>query len=296
MIDIGSYETRLKLAETIECDINDSCVDLYDDGHRTHLGASSIGDSCSRKLWYQFRHVKKGFHVADGDHAGRMLRLWQRGHDQEILINNWLSNAGYKVQMIDPETQEQFRFKLVDGHFGGSCDGKVWLPDKFKYPDPLLLEIKTCKDGAAFNNYSKEGVKIHNPQYYTQMCVYGYAFNIQYCLFIVINKNNDKLYIEIVQLSKDGAEFAIEKADDIINHETETGPNRVAMNPAFFSCKWCNFTNICHYQAANEVEKNCRSCKYASPDINGTWLCNKFNNNIPKDFIEKGCNSHEPIT
>ena len=166
MLDLSDYQTRLQLAETIECDINDACVELYDSGHRKHLGASSIGDRCARKLWYQFRWVKKGFFYAEDDHPGRMLRLWERGKLQELTVEQWLKKAGYKVETIDPETMAQFRFEDINDHFGGSCDGNVWLPDKYEYPEPLLLEIKTCKDGANFNNYAKEGVKLHNEQYW----------------------------------------------------------------------------------------------------------------------------------
>ena len=47
------------LVDTIDLQIEDASIDLFEDGHRNHLGASLIGDACSRKLWYTFRWVKK---------------------------------------------------------------------------------------------------------------------------------------------------------------------------------------------------------------------------------------------
>ena len=44
-----------------------------DNGWREHLGASEIGDPCSRKLWYLFRWV------AVKKFDARMLRLFARG-------------------------------------------------------------------------------------------------------------------------------------------------------------------------------------------------------------------------
>src|SRR5574344_3153084 len=45
---------------------------------RGYLGASSIGESCTRKLWYKFRFAKKE-QIDDA----RLMRLFNRGHLEE---------------------------------------------------------------------------------------------------------------------------------------------------------------------------------------------------------------------
>ena len=295
MIDLTDPQIRLELAETVRMDIDDACEALYESGHRKHLGASSLGDSCSRKLWYQFRWAKKGFRVGEDDHPGRMLRLWQRGTEQEQNIHIWLKQAGYTVEPVDPSTGEQWRFSDVSGHVGGSCDGQVWLPEKFEYPEPLLLEVKTVKGGASFNNYFKNGVKFENDKYYVQMCLYGYKLNLNHCLFLSVCKDNDKIYSEIVELNPEVAKFALERANEIVNSPIVPGPERISMHPSKFECKYCNYQQICHYGEDKEVDRNCRSCVHSQPAVDGQWFCNHYGNTIPEDFIPTGCDSHEAI-
>ena len=80
---------------------------------RNYLGASQIGDECARKLWYSFHWVALIHFPA------RILRLFQRGHNEEHQINKYLRDAGIDVYEVDEETGEQFGFKFAFGHGGG---------------------------------------------------------------------------------------------------------------------------------------------------------------------------------
>src|SRR4051812_24091994 len=62
--------------------------------HRSHLGASSIGEECWRKLWYTFHWVK--LQQAEG----RMRRLWNRGHREEEIFEGFLFWAGFRKREI----------------------------------------------------------------------------------------------------------------------------------------------------------------------------------------------------
>src|SRR5262249_8759959 len=111
---------------------------------------------------------------------------------------------------------------------------------------------------------------------------------LQYGLYIAVNKNDDDLHLEIVELDWNLSHDLINKAADIIN--AQVPPPRIAENPSYYSCKYCDKRGICW---DNEpVEINCRSCRYAKPVENAQWQCSLYNAIIPPDYIKKGCDKH----
>ena len=106
-----------------------------DDGFRQHLGASLIGKSCERALWYDFRWA------TPARFPGRMLRLFETGQLEEARLVRNLRRIGATVLEVDPETGRQWRVEAHGGHFGGSLDGvalglleapKTWHVLEFK--------------------------------------------------------------------------------------------------------------------------------------------------------------------
>lgn len=271
----ADVEARLELWE------EEYAIESFPAEHRSHLGASSIGEDCWRKLWYQFRWVK--LHQAEG----RMRRLWDRGHREEEIFEGFLRWAGFSVRNIDPKTDRQYVFSKVDGHYGGSTDGKLLI--RWAYNYPIIAEYKTFKDDL-FKKLKAEKVKASNPKYYAQMCSYGAEFEVKHALFYAVNKDTDELYRELVTLDWSYAKQLEKKASTIIY--ADTAPSKLNENAAFWKCKLCTFNGICHY--AEPVEINCRSCANAKPGPNGSWLCNLYGA-IPKDFIAKGCPQHKGI-
>lgn len=274
------------LAKKITEDVDAFCSDEYDDGFRTHLGCSSIGKECSRELWYDFRWIsRKKF-------DGRMQRLFQRGHREEEHAIKYLEGIGCTVWAFDPEKdpelpkeKRQITVSAHNGHFGGSVDAVIKLPERYGIDEPLLLSVKTSATGGLFTGYSNKGLQQHKPVYFAQECSYGKLMGIKYALFYVANKNDDDVYFEIVSLSEDVGETMINKAEVIIM--SNRPPEKISMNPTFQACAYCDKKGVCH--SGDKAEKNCRSCKHASPVENKEWFCAKHNGNIPKDFISKGC-------
>jgi hypothetical protein len=70
----------------------DSMVEANAKGPRPHMGASQIGKPCDRRLVYGFRHA------AHKQHSGRMLRLFSRGHKEEITLVQHLRDIGFEVR------------------------------------------------------------------------------------------------------------------------------------------------------------------------------------------------------
>ncbi len=254
--------------------------------HREHLGASVIGEKCSRKLWYAFRWVKLE------QHEPRMRRLFKRGHYEEEKFRALLSWMGFLVRSIDHLTKCQYHFSTVDGHYGGSGDSVALLP-WFQNAEDLriLVEYKT-HNTKSFTKLKADGLRKAKEQHFIQMSCYGRAFKIRYGLYLAINKDNDDIHFEFVELDWNLALLMEKKATDIIT--SQTPPPRISDNPAWFDCKYCQFQDICHHGEC--VEVNCRSCRNAQPIENGQWRCNLWNAVIPDTAaIMKGCPQHQSI-
>lgn len=293
MFNLNKTADLEKLAIQVLNDIDTNAQRKYDDGHRNHLGASLIGDECRRKLWYSFRWCAKE------KFAGRILRLFNRGHREEERNVEWLRDCGFTVWEFDESqppkadgTYPQFRISGCGGHFGGSTDGVVKFPDSYGELPYMLLEFKTNGTGSGFNSLRSEGFAKAKPIHWAQTCTYGYKMGLEYVMYINTNKNDDDMYIEIKKLDYAVAQHMESKAETIII--AREAPARLSDVPTNYKCKMCTFSNICHNGVLPEV--NCRSCKHAVPAENAEWYCEHHQNIIPKDVIKEACGFYEPIT
>lgn len=268
-----------KIVSTLETYAEEYSLEKYPAEHRNHLGISIVGDACARKIWYSFRWVKLE------QFSGRMRRLFSRGHKEEPHFEDFLLWAGIRTQTIDPATNKQYKLSGVEGHYGGSTDGigiVSWADNL-----PVIVEFKT-HNKRLFTELKEKKVKIAQPKHYAQMCGYGRGFKVKHGLYCAVNKDDDDWHFEFMELDWQYAEQLEKKASDIIT--SKIPPPRISDNPSFQECKWCDKFDICHNNAL--VEINCRSCKMAEPIADGKWKCNRFNAEIPKDWIAKGCPEH----
>lgn len=285
---------RDEIADQIYKDIEEYSRIIFDDGPRSHLGASEIGHKCSAYLWFHFRWTFVEMP------KGRMRRLWFRGDREEEIIIALLRGIGFDIAQVDVDGKQLRVAKTAGGHFGGSTDSRTKLPfrylnknqkqEPFSFQTPILLEFKTASD-KWFQPMFNSGVQKANDKYWTQLCVYAYKLRIRHVLFIAVNKNNDEWNIELLEADWALGEMMDRKAEYIITSLTR--PARLSENPSYFECRWCPAIGVCHFNAPKA--KNCRSCSYAQPADNGEWYCNMYRNNIPKDFIPKGCDVWQPI-
>lgn len=278
---------REELEKLILKDIDELCVKEYPNGFRDHLGASQMGDECSRKLWYIFRWIKSE------SFTGRMLRLFQVGHQAEPRFINYLRGIGFEVWERDPETNKQFRISGANGHYGGSLDGKCKAPTRYNISEELVFlnEFKTNGTGAGYANVATKTLDKSKPTHWAQMCQYGYKMQLKYGLYLIENKNDSDLTVKIVQLDWDLGKYLENKANDIIN--SRFPPARISDNPSYQACSWCTFAGQCHNN--EPVEINCRSCKNCQPIENGQWHCHRWNSVVPKEALPVGCPEHQSI-
>lgn len=278
--DLSQGYVRKDVAKRIVDDIDAYAVATYDDGNRTHLGASLVGADCTRATWYSWRWM------GVVSYSGRMQRLFQRGHLEELRFAEYVVGIGGTCQTVDPETGKQFRVSRLEGHFGGALDAKITLPLRYNCGTfELLGEFKTKGTGSGFNNLREKGIMVTNSQHYDQMSTYGRAYNYELSLYFTVNKNDDDLHAEIVPLSFKRAEEVERKADYIIR--AQVPPPRIAQSPTFTKCKQCNFNGVCHFNHKPAV--NCRSCQYAYPIADAEWFCAGYARTIPPEVIKVGC-------
>jgi hypothetical protein len=286
MLNLSNQTDRENLEEFIANDIDEFCADYYEQGHRDHLGASTLGEECWRKLLYGFRWAK----VERFD--GRMMRLFNVGHSAEPRFVTYLKGIGFDVKEFN-EDGKQFRVTGALGHYGGSLDGMCKAPERYQLSENIILSLsfKTNNTGAGFEKVNKEALQKAKPMHWAQECQYGYKTGIRYCIYMIENKNDSDLIIKVLELDWNYGAQLEKKAEQIIF--SKEPPPRISENPSIFNCKYCHLKDICHN--GEKPEKNCRSCRHSEPVENAEWKCNLHQDIIPKDFIKQGCEQWLPI-
>ena len=258
---------------------------------RGYLGASSIGKSCSRALWYGFRLSKQA------SFDGRMYRLFQSGHLQEPRVVADLRAIGCTVYDLDPSTGKQWAFSepATGHHLKGNADGVVLgVPQAPK--SAHILEIKTSGT-KAFAELQKHGVEKAKPEHFAQMMIYMHWTIARYgedgcrrALYVCVNKDTDEIYTERIEYSKTTAQAIVDKANAII--QAIEPPQRISNDASWYECKWCDYSAMCHGSAV--PAPTCRSCGYVTPEIDGDarWACAKRKSNLSFDEQLRGCESH----
>lgn len=280
------------VAEKLTLDIDAYAVRTYFEGHRWHLGASFVAHECSRYLWYVFRWCDSTIP------EGRVLRLFNRGHREEARYIEYLNGIGAKVwthdtsQPIKPDgSYPQFRMKEVNGHFGGSLDAAIQLPERYLINEVILGEFKTNGTGKGFTETRDLGMQINKHQHFGQMSCYGKAYGFKWGAYFITNKNDDDLEIQIIKLDWNLAAQLTTKAEKIIR--SKEPPPKLSLDPTFWKCVYCNMEPICHKGKKPQI--NCRSCKNAMPTFDAEWFCNVHNGVIPREIVPQACPQYRPI-
>lgn len=252
------------------------------DWRRDHLGASGIGRECAREIWYSFRWCTVP------DIEGRMLRLFEHGNIEETRVLSDLKNIGIEIYERDPETGKQISYREENNkHFSGSVDaiGKGFeeAPKTFH-----VVEIKSINQ-KGFQDVCKKGIKDARPVYYAQAQIYMHWTGLDRAFFIVVNKNTDEIYGERINHDKAFSDSLVAKAKHIAF--SDNPPARLYTNGKdAFGCRFCEHKAVCHEGKLPEI--SCRTCAFADPIPDGTWLCTRTKKPINSQEQRAGCDWH----
>lgn len=265
--------------------------DITNNDPRPYLGMSSIGGDCERKLWYGFHFVNP-----EQSHSQRTGRIFSTGHRAEAFmiadlkrigceVYRWVD--GKKVELMGTEkTSEQDTCTDIAGHFSGHTDGEVLnVPEAPKTSH--LLEMKTHND-KSFKDVVKNGVKKSKPTHWGQVQTYMHYRKLTRTLYIAYNKNDSDYYIERIVYDKDEALDYIRKASAIIMSEV---PPACKFPKTWFSCKWCDYRDICHEGDAPAA--NCRTCDESDICNDGKWECGLDGKELSKEAQLAGCEMYK---
>lgn len=194
---------------------------------RNYIGASLIGDECSRKIWYEY----KGY---EGEpHSPLLLRTFAIGKRLEGLVLDLIKESGLNV-INDDGTGSCMDSELP--YFRGTYDALLFKPR-------AILEIKTAKD-SSFKLFVKKGLKKWSPRYYSQLQAYMGMSEIYESYIVVINKDTSEIMDEHV-LFDEPHYLGLRQKAALIAGASIPLP-RISNSPLWFQCKQCQFNKICH--------------------------------------------------
>lgn len=209
---------------------------------RNYLGGSQIGVECSRRSQYYVM-------LADEREAvqPRIQRIFDVGNTLEGYMADLLRNAGFDVRTAKPDG-DQWGFSLADGRVQGHVDGVImgYNGTIRKMEFPCLVEFKTAK-ASTFRKFLLDGLMVNNSVYYSQVQFYQHNMNLlNDALFIMMNKDTQDMYYELVPHNPAHAERLVDKAADILDAiDGETLMPRAYVDKNNIGCKFCDFRDRC---------------------------------------------------
>ena len=209
---------------------------------RAYLGASRLGVACERALQFEYADAT----VDPGkEFPGRILRIFERGHDNEAQMVNWLRLAGFDLRTHGKDG-EQFGFSLLDGRLQGHIDSViVGGPDGFAYP--ALWENK-CLGAKSWRDLEKRHLAVSKPVYAAQVAIYQAYLELYEhpALFTAVNADTMEIYAERVPFDAALAQRMSDRAVKVIS-ATEAGDQlpRMTTEPSHVECRMCAWADRC---------------------------------------------------
>lgn len=208
---------------------------------RSYIGASSIGDECSRKIWYAYNGYEQELM------EWKVLCAIEDGHRTEALMAKRLRDAGIELY-TEREDGKQFGFNYNEffrGHYDGVGRGFLEAPNTWhvweckakneKYYNELLKLIDIHGE--------KEALKNWNYIYYCQAVLYMH-FEKLTRHYMTVAKAGGRDFIGIrTEENPKLAKALISKAERV--HKAKDPPERAFSGKDFYKCKWCDFRNEC---------------------------------------------------
>lgn len=214
---------------------------------RQYVGASSIGDRCERKLWYQLMEPEKG-----EKRPASLILAANDGHRSEAVMAEYLRKIpGVQLWTNDAATQgKQYGFSDHGGMYKGHVDGII-LGIPLAPKTPHIWEHKCCNQKKfealqklKSSESEKEVLKKWDYLYYCQAVTYMKYMDLTRHYTTVMLAGSRNLLTIRTDENKELANSLTEKARRILGYDT--APVGISTNPSWYECKFCRFTAHCH--------------------------------------------------
>lgn len=239
MLDFNSHDVSEHLGGLIDAAME---LEAAAQPARAYLGASSLGEDCSRRLQFQFFDAPKDF----GRHfPGRLLRVFARGHRVEGWMAEWLRLAGFDLRTHNDQGK-QFGFAAADGRVRGHADGVIVAgPGTFRYP--MLWENKAVGT-KTFREMQKKRLAASRPVYAAQIALYQAYLGLHEhpALFTAICADDMTIYAERIVFDRGLAQRASDRAVEILRACDAGEPlPRISTTPTHQTCRSCPWQDRC---------------------------------------------------
>lgn len=209
---------------------------------RAYLGASSLGEACARRLQFQYFATPRD---PGQQTPGRILRVFQRGHDFEDLMVKWLRLADFDLRTRKP-SGEQYGFSAAGGRIQGHADGVIVSgPEGFS--TPALWENKAV-GAKTFRELQAKRLALSRPVYAAQVALYQAYMGLHDhpALFTAVNADTMEVYAERVAFDAALAQRTSDRAVQILRacDAGELLP-RIAVESSHYECRMCPWAVRC---------------------------------------------------
>ena len=230
--------------------IRDAVVELIDKAmqkknsdqpRRQYLGASRIGEECSRRLAYEYHMTPKD---EDAGFKGNTLRIFDMGHDGEERMAEYIKLAGFELQTHTADGR-QIAISDADGKFKGHLDGVIHGGPAIaglKYP--CLWENKALGD-KSWKDAVKNGIKEAKKVYYAQVQVYMGYHGLDSCMFTCLNRDTGEIHVEIIPFDSRDCQDYVDKVVTIVSSSSPDDLPRPFSGADDFRCKFCDYKRLC---------------------------------------------------
>lgn len=199
---------------------------------RGYIGCSVIGHECDRYIWLN-KYGKLTYEI-----PFRLGRIFERGNLEEERIFSSLKKLSC-VELVS--TQLSFANSILQG----SCDAVI----KDNRGNEYIMELKTMNDGN-FKRLKKYGLSKSNATYWSQCQAYMHLAHrlwspVQGLIFLVVNKNDESMYEELIEYDPLVGEGLVAKAERIDElKEMPDGMFSAEKKPQV--CFSCSFHKHCY--------------------------------------------------
>jgi hypothetical protein len=204
------------------------------DQPRGYLGASLIGDECSRKIQFEW--------TTASTFPARVLSIFARGHYFEIESKQQLVEAGF---VFAPA--EMLGFTAADGLMAVHADGIILrAPANVELALPALWECKGL-NAKNFRAVERDGLAKVFPRYAAQVALYqNFLGVINPALITIVNADTCERLHFTIPFDARLAQEAVDRAVMVIE-ATRAGELLPRFDPSCedFRCKMCSHLERC---------------------------------------------------